>query len=348
MHPNGEVEASGYKKSESYDSTKREGEQWEMSESEMTAEELEELKKFIGPSFRSFSELTRGQVEEFKRLHGTDFHVPERYRSEHPEQRHQSGVHSFEKSYFSKETSSSRSQGQGSDYRRPASNYPQTYLSSAPFSSVSHVRAPETNRYEERRHDHHSSASVVRPAVLSDVDDSDRQQTVPVVLPPSRQSTRNYEFNQGESHRVVSNQASVRPIADTNPSPSYLQETTLNRQGAFTRHRENYDEGVQTVEKPRFQSESHYKGSIFRSITTSRANNPQECSVWAETNYDHVTDLKEIQKSISKMSCLAALAENSLKEELRLLTQQNSDLSRKLESLDREFARYKDTCGCSG
>ncbi|KAL0266541.1 UNVERIFIED_CONTAM: hypothetical protein PYX00_009051 [Menopon gallinae] len=347
MHPNGEIEASGYKKSESYDSTKREGEQWEMSESEMTADELEELKKFIGPNFRSFSELTKGQVEEFKRLHGMNFHIPERLRNERPESHHAGGVHSYEQSYFSKETSSSRSQGQGSDYRRP-STYPQGYISPAPFSSAGHIRAPETNRYEEHRHDYQSSSSIARPAVLSNIDDSDHQQTVPATFPSSRQTTRNLEYSQSESHRVAANRASTRPVPEPNPSPSYLQESVTNRENAYSHHRENYDEQVQAVERPKYQAESHYKGSIFRSITSSRANRPEECFAWAETNYDHVTDLNEIQKSISKMSCLAAMAEHSLKEELRLLKQQNSDMSRKLESLDREFRRYKDSCGCSG
>jgi len=48
VKPTGEVESSGYKAASSFDSARREGEKWQHSKSELTAEEIEELKRIHG------------------------------------------------------------------------------------------------------------------------------------------------------------------------------------------------------------------------------------------------------------------------------------------------------------
>lgn len=88
-----------------------------------------------------------------------------------------------------------------------------------------------------------------------------------------------------------------------------------------------------------------YNGEIFR--TSGRPTSPNSC---AATDYSYKTasqiDVVALEKSIQELQCLAVLAENTMKAEVRALKEANTDLVNRLHDLSLEFQKFHSECKC--
>lgn len=342
IKPSGVVEATGFKTHSSYDSTRRDGEQWQHSKSELSAAEIEELKRLHGPSFEHFSSFQglhqpyqsagasgsyqeKYFAKESKNIHGS----PLSYHSGYIETPvRSSGYH---QSYFAKESSSS-----SSSHTKPLT-----------FQHSLIDTVPSGGQYQERFYTLESGngalakplpipvqhGSIIQKSEFHKEEKAIPIATVPIVSPPEQ----NYEFSRKETHRrVVSNNGVSSPVY---PSPEIGAIVTgRQKQTEFT------SGNLQLVDKPTFKS--HYVGSIFTSSRSVKASTPEQCELVPHIDYRPSGDVLEVEKSVNKLSCLATLAEASVKEELRLVKQQNSELSRKFELLELEVKRLTEDCKC--
>lgn len=313
IKPTGVLEASGYKSISSYDSTRRDGEQWQHSESELSAAEIEELKRLHGANFMSFANFPRSyhpssgaqRVEQNSYFEKSSHGSPSYY-VESP-----SGAQRFEQSYFTKESSSRQA--------KPVILPPTGAQNAA-------------TRYEERYYTQESRRPLPRlhGSVIHSSEFERQEKTVPET------PISNVEFSRKETHKVISNEGAnkVYPLEDIEIGKTPQEDREFN------------GGNVQTVEKSSFHTTRHHTGSIFTTNRSSQPRTPEECVVIPDIDYRPTNDLREVEKSVNKLSCLASFAEASVKEELRLVKQQNAEFLRKFDRLELEVRRLSEECKC--
>lgn len=337
VKPSGEVDGSGYRTASSYDSTRRDGEQWMHSKSELSASEIEALKRLHGQGnyhnfFLNIILETRFTdfftMPEFAGLHGS------------------SGSSAYRQSSYSSTSQTQPLYGGSSSYHQ---------IGQA-SESLPIVRPPSSGFTAYSKFEKHESSSptIVNPG-YSSLTTSDSYKP-PIHTPNSFAFSTNHE-DYGETQSALP----VKPsYASSSTVQSYRKETiktappvitTYPAGGAttqVTKEQYEYKAPKNTVMVPvplNSFTEVTYNGEIFH--TSGRPTSPNACSA---TDYSYKTasqiDVVALEKSLQELQCLAVLAENTMKAEVRALKEANTELVSRLHDLSVEFQKFRNECKC--
>lgn len=307
LKPSGIVEASGYKSESSFDSTKNQGEQWQHSRSDLTAEELESMKRLYESGFKNFPDLAGKffPASFFEKYHlaAESKNFPGELRSIGYGDKSSTG-HQFHQTHQTHE-SSSVSHSEPTRHALPLSSSGGYYKT---FSEdrVEYSGAPKIESGSSQSY--FSTSASTYPKV----------------------DKASHSLDYSSSHQEV-----VKPVY-----------TTVNSGSSRSDHREFTAGNLKTVDSSHGYSNRYDSNSIFTSYTSSKPKSSQECSLSPNIHFTSTGDVYKLERFTHELSCLASVLENSMKEELTLLRQKNSDLIRRLEAVERETKRLESACNC--
>ncbi|KAK6636491.1 hypothetical protein RUM43_010152 [Polyplax serrata] len=271
-------------------------------------------------------ELTAEELEKMRQIYGAGFDL-------NGWKMLPGGIKNFDKSYFASEF-------------KYGPTAPEIFGTNSPGKAEFHE--------SHQTHETSSFSQSGRPSLRFQFEGAERSDT----------ATSESSYKQETAEQVRQSLPAARVVQRTN---EYVHEErtipsrdqVISERAMHSSYSNDYSHHDQRKVKPAFQAEfssadrvrtenraQSYQGSIFTSYKSVKPRFPQECTLTPDSDYTSFGNLREVERFARELSCLASIAETSLKDEINELKQKNSYYEKKLDVLEEEMRQFRRSCKC--